>query len=484
MNQIAKRFSLSKVTVLILFLIQLAVLFNVKPWKNAERKHALIDWDVTSYYSYLPAIFVHNDLTFQFLENDTINYSSKHQFWPETAPNGGKVIKTSMGMALMYSPFFIASHVCALISDTYPPNGFSKPYEIGLTFSCLIYLLIGFSFLAKVFTRLFSEKTSSVLLFTVFLGTNLFYYSTTEPCMSHAYTFSLVAIVLYLVPLCIERLNFKLAIFSGLLFGILLLIRPTNILFLCLFLFYDISSVKSFSKRLKWGVSKWKHLIIMGVCCFLVYSIQLIYWKWITGDWLFNSYVGERFYFDRPRILEFLFSYRKGWLVYTPLMTLAFFGLFSGLKKNPWFLSIILLLPISIYIFSSWWSWWFGGGFGMRPMIDFYPLFIIPMGFLLANSSKWKIATSYSCIIVFIGLNLFQTIQKRRNIIHWDGMTKASYWTFFYYPKMYTQEDWDLQEKLIKRPNEELAKKGELEYEFDNVFYSKKRDVIKGSNAY
>ena len=84
---------------------------------------------------------------------------------------------------------------------------------------------------------------------------------------------------------------------------------------------------------------------------------------------------------------------------------------------------------------------------------------------------------------MFIGLNLFQTIQKRRNIIHWDGMTKASYWRFFYYPKMYNQEDWDLHEKLIKRPNEELAKKGKLEYEFDNYF-SNKKEAIKDSIAY
>ena len=48
----------------------------------------------------------------------------------------------------------------------------------------------------------------------------------------------------------------------------------------------------------------------------------------------------------------------------------------------------------------------------------------------------------------------------------------------------YARSPLDLQEKLIKRPNEGLAKKGVLEYEFDNVFYSKKRDVIKGSNAY
>ena len=50
-------------------------------------------------------------------------------------------------------------------------------------------------------------------------------------------------------------------------------------------------------------------LVALAVC-----SVQFIYWKWATGDWIFNSYVGERFYFDRPRILNFLLATEKdGW---------------------------------------------------------------------------------------------------------------------------------------------------------------------------
>ena len=79
---------------------------NIKPWKNAEKQNSLINWDITSYYAYLPAYFIHDDLTLSFTDNDSINYSAKHQFWPEIAPNGGKVIKTTMGLSFLYAPFF------------------------------------------------------------------------------------------------------------------------------------------------------------------------------------------------------------------------------------------------------------------------------------------------------------------------------------------------------------------------------------------
>ena len=111
---------------------------NIRPWRNAEKKNALINWDITSYYSYLPAIFVHKDLKFEFLNKSEVNYAEKHQFWPETAPNGNKLIKTTMGMSVLYFPFFIISHIYSLVNDKVVANGFSKPYEIGLTFSSIL----------------------------------------------------------------------------------------------------------------------------------------------------------------------------------------------------------------------------------------------------------------------------------------------------------------------------------------------------------
>ena len=141
-----KRISITKLTLIFILVTQLIVIFNIKPWKNADKKNALINWDVTSYYSYLPALFIYKDLKFHFLEKSKINFEAKHQFWPETAPNGNKVIKTTMGMSVLYFPFFITSHIYSLLNDKVKANGFSKPYEIGLTFSSIFYMILGLFF--------------------------------------------------------------------------------------------------------------------------------------------------------------------------------------------------------------------------------------------------------------------------------------------------------------------------------------------------
>ena len=116
-----KKVSFVRLTLIAILLIQIVVILNIRPWKNAEKQNALINWDITSYYSYLPAVFVHQDLKFNFLKNSTINYAEKHQFWPETAPNGNKVIKTTMGMSVLYLPFFL---VAQLIDHLLPLDSF------------------------------------------------------------------------------------------------------------------------------------------------------------------------------------------------------------------------------------------------------------------------------------------------------------------------------------------------------------------------
>ena len=463
-----KKVSFVRLTLIGILLIQIGVILNIRPWRNAEKKNALINWDVTSYYSYLPAIFVHKDLKFEFLNNSEVNYAENHQFWPETAPNGNKVIKTTMGMSVLYFPFFIISHIYSLVKDKVVANGFSKPYEIGLTFSSIFYMMIGLFFLAKVLRSIYDEKKVSILLFLVFLGTNLFYYATTEPCMSHVYTFSLASVFMYITMKIYEKNNWKFFIFLGLIYGLLFLVRPTNILFILAFLLYKIESFSSLNKRLYWLIQHYKKLTMTIVISVLIGSVQFFYWKWATGNWFFNSYVGEQFYFNQPRIIEFLFSYRKGWLVYTPIFIFSFLGLYKMyVRKNPWFFSILIMLPVLVYLFSSWWCWWFGGGFGMRPMIDYYPLLIIPLGEILSTKISYKKYILNFILAGFVSLNLFQTLQRRNLVIHWDSMSKESYWAFFTTIKMKNAQDWERQKILLNAPDYNKARNGELEYDFE-----------------
>ena len=97
---------LSALTVAFIITFMTVNMLNVKHWKEEQR---VIEWDAISYYAYLPATFIYNDLSLSF----TDGYDGPHKFvfWPEKGPDGKYLIKTTMGLSVMWLPFFIAGHI-------------------------------------------------------------------------------------------------------------------------------------------------------------------------------------------------------------------------------------------------------------------------------------------------------------------------------------------------------------------------------------
>ena len=452
--------------------------FNLKRWKKAEQDGGkVIMWDITSYYGYLPAVFIHNDISLDFVDTDGVNYQAKHQFWPlrlnarlEKDDKGHiKVIKTTMGLSFMYAPFFFMAHGFAHLSK-YEPNGFSQPYEFFLVMSCLFYLFFGFYMLRKLLLSYFTELVTGLTMATILLGTNLFYYASEEPAMSHAYSFALIIGFIYHCMLWLDNTEIKRVLYIGLLGGLIVLIRPVNLLLFIFPLLYGVTKWAEFVSRFAFFLKNWKHILLIGVLSFSVIFPQLLYWKVQTGNWVFNSYFGEGFFFFNSHVLEGLFSYRKGWLVYTPMMIFALIGTVLLYRKHKkFFFPVFVFLIINTYVLYSWWSWWYGGSFGSRPMIDSYGLLAIPIACFYSEILKRKSLKIplFTLCLFFLVLNQFQGWQRRTNMIHWEGMTKEAYWNVFLKSRFLKKEEWVRQERYLQMPDEEKAKKGENEYSFD-----------------
>ena len=273
-----KFLSPSYITLFVISVVIFFSLFNIKPWKNADNTKEgslVINNDVVSYYAYLPAFFIHDDLKLNFTENSKIDYHAKCQFWPEQSYNGGKVIKTTMGMSFLYSPFFMLGHLYASNSH-HQADGFSKPYEFFLTFSCLFYLFIGFFYLRKILLRMFTEWVTSITLLCIVFGTHLYYYSTTEATMSHAYNFSLIACFIYYTFKWHEQQKLLYTILLGSIGGLIILIRPVNIIIFLFPLLYNVKSLIELKEKTLFFIGHWKHLLVIAVLVLLVISELLI----------------------------------------------------------------------------------------------------------------------------------------------------------------------------------------------------------------
>jgi len=428
---------------------------NLAKW---NRKN-VIDWDVISYYSYLPAYFIEGDISLKFYEKNPDYYSyQNHMYVPLKCPNGNLVIKTTMGMAMMYLPFFSVAHAYAKLSG-YDTNGFSEPYQCLIQFSGLFYLLVGLFFLRKILLQNFNEKVTAFTLLSLVFGTHLVFYGSVHGAMAHATDFMLAAMFIYYSVKWLQVPRLKFVLLLGVVGGLLVLIRPVNILIFSFLLLYKIDSVNSLTERFKLFISNVGQLLIMVVIIFLVVLPQLMYWKFITGQYLFNSYVGESFYFAQPHLLDGLFGFRKGWLLYAPIMIFSLIGvIWMFRKKKEFALAVSVLFLVYTYVILSWWCWWYGGSWGLRAMIDIYPFLALGMAVYINRLYNEKVSfrkAGFSILIALIVLNLFQTLQYRWGIIHYDGMTKEAYTDALFR----IEKSPDL-EKLIKRPDYDKALKG------------------------
>ena len=429
---------------------------NLKRW--ADNK--IIDQDVVHYYAYFPATFIYHDWKFNFAQNLPSDFEGR--IWLLKTPDGKSVQKMTMGLSILWLPFETVAHLYAKVSH-FKADGYSKPYSVAIFIAALFYLTLGLFFLRKLLLQYFSEITTGIVLFLTVIGTNLMYYVISEPGMSHVYNFSLIVILIYQVKRLLKHPDRFNAIVFGIVTGFIVLIRPVNMVVLFIPVLWGITSRDEFRKRLLWFLQEWKILLLAILVAFVVISPQLAYWKVATGHWLYYSYQNEGFYFLNPHIVDGLFSYRKGWLLYTPIMACAIMGfIFLNRYVRGVTLASVITLAVAIYVIFSWWAWWYGGSFGSRPMIDYYGLMAFPLAALIQRvlESKWVIKILVAVVLGFlVYLNQFQMSQYKTSLLHWDSMTKKAYWSIMF--KKQWPPNYD---KLIQPPDYEKAKKGEDEY--------------------
>lgn len=430
-------------------------------WKRQDR---IIASDVIHYYAYLPAIFVYDDITLDFIFEKPEKYNKI--FWPVISDIDKNVITVTMGMSLLYSPAFLTTHLLTQLTGGVA-DGFSAPYRLGLIIIGWVYLFLALLMLRKLLLRYYSKYIVGFVFIIIVLGTNLFYYETAETTMSHGYSFFLFSAFMLLTVKWHERPTIKTAIFLGLVSGLIALVRPTNVLIGIVFVFWGIDSAKTFVDKFKMLKSNYLSLIVILIAAFFVMIPQFFYWKTVTGNWLYNGYGSDStFYFSNPQIFNNLFSYRKGWLIYTPVMFFAFLGIaILWKKKRGIAIPIIIFSLLNLYIVSSWWSWWYGGGFGMRAYVETYAIYTLGFAaFAEWVFSKGKLFIKLSAlalVLLLIGFNYFQIRQYHWGAIHYVGMTKEAYWHQFLVLKPYGDYY-----KKITIPDMQKAREGI--YEFHN----------------
>lgn len=417
----------------ILIIVVLLFGYSAKINWGTGQWERVIQSDAKGYYAYLPAIFIYNDLNFDFYDEvDGKNaYDSTLVYEYRTEYEGRIINKYFIGEAVILTPFFLMGHWCSSWTNS-KSDGYSKPYVISITVAALFYLLLGLISLQKSLVLFgFSRVNIMISIIVVVLGTNLFYYCVGEMAVSHVYSFSFICVFIYFALQYFRTVKTKYFLWCAFFLGIIILIRPINGLIILSLPFLSTSK-----ERFKLGLSTLgenKKVILYALIITLgIVFIQPLIYKLQTGSFFLYSYGEEGFNFASPSFLSFLFSYKKGFFIYTPIALIALFGLLFLWKDRFRFFSLLLFLFILVYILSSWWNWYYGGSFSSRVMVDYLPFFAILLCYLFEGIHLKFIRFSViTLLFILLIVNQIQTLQYRYYLIHWSEMTKEKYWDVF-----------------------------------------------------
>jgi len=426
------KFSVLAYILCCLFLI--AAAFSYPKWQKPQSE-ATISWDVSGYYFYLPAFLIYKDAKkLEFREKIIENYKPTTSFYQAYSHESGNwVMKYPLGMAVLYSPFFAVGHAVARFSD-YPADGFSRPYQVAISWGSLLVAFLGLWWCRKNLLTLFSETTTGIVLLLLTLGTNYLEYAAISNAMPHNYLFTLHTFLIAATINWHKRPTLKKSAVIGVCIGLAALARPTEIIVVLLPLLWGIERLPDWKQRLQFFKPHFPKLLLAGSLVLFIGFWQIAYWLWATGSPLVYSYEDQGFSWLNPHFFNTFFSYRKGWLVYTPLMVFALIGfVFLWKKYRSIFWAILAYLLMHGYITCAWDIWWYGGSFGQRAMVQSYAALVFPLAACVEFvwQKNWRKVIFLPLCFGCIALNLFQTWQAHYGPFEAEAMTEAYYWRSF-----------------------------------------------------
>lgn len=183
--------------------------------------------------------------------------------------------------------------------------------------------------------------------------------------MSHAGSFLLFALLFDFTEKWYANQRLKYAVVVGLVYGLLTLIRPSDAMIVGVPALWGLTSLAAVRNRLALLRRSWLHILAAVLSALAVGFPQLLFWKKYAGTFFYYSYGEEGFDFSKPHLLEGIFGFQNGWLVYTPVMALALLGIgWLWKKRNNYFWCVVLILPVQLYLIYSYWCWQWTNGFG------------------------------------------------------------------------------------------------------------------------
>lgn len=341
-------------------------------------RHAVYG-DGNGYYCYTQALFFDHSLNFKPIYNHLehfqgTKYEFSRIFWNRSNN------PYSIGTGLVWIPSM-------LLMSAFSTDRFSLVYEIGPGLTGILLMLSGLYFIEKYLSKRFNKNVVFWTILTMFFGSNIFYYTSFEPALSHQIGFFIISLLMCLT----DDKNAEFNIFPiGILAGFLVNVRIGDFVLLL--------------PLLPFLFKNWKKITIFILGFAIGITPQLINQNIQFGGILNNPYTnGENgsFTINIKSAFDTLFSPKRGFITWTPVFALGIVGLFKN--KNFLYLATIIIY----WLMSSFWSGGLSAGFGLRLMFSSLPYFAIGIAYIYSKFSQKNIFKSFIFFATYNALLIF-----------------------------------------------------------------------------
>ncbi len=454
------------IALLALLLLGLTAYFTVKNYNG--HVGGVTELDGYYYYVYLRSIQMDGDLQF----------ANEYKEWGNPF-DLGKAEKTGrernifgVGPAILWSPFFLITHLLALIGIKlgYPliPDGFSRFHVVGTLVGSVFYGWLGVLLTYRLVRHAVGKAHALWATLAVVLAGPLPFYCLALSAWSHA-TATMATSLLCLLWFRWrgEWTTRRWALF-GASAGMVLLMRTACLPFMLLPLMEGVRVIAGAARRrpfqLRDVLMAARGPALGAACAVLVFSPQLVVWKILFGSFVVVPQ-GEGFMrWAESSWASTLFSPRNGVFTMAPLLGLGIVGLLLGLRRRA-----SLVIPLGLVLAGmtvingaayDWWGW----GFSARRFTSSLPIFAVGFGLVLATvrealARRPKRAIAWitgGIISIFILFNLQWMFNFSQKAMTWYNLrnTQAIYMTVLH----------SLTDKVFKEVGNPLSLPGSMAF--------------------
>ena len=336
--------------------------------------------DAVEYFSYLPSILFDYDVSFEdeyrhFYDEDPEGRQGfKETFLDRSTPTGLKLNFGPMGTAVLWSPFYIATHVGVVVFGALgadvEADGMSQPYRTAVSLASAFYGALGL-FLSYRLARRFAEPfTCFIAVVALWWATPVAYYMYIAPGMSHAASLFAVAGFFSLGPWVVASPSVRRWAIWGASAGLMALVREQDFFFAMAALVPLVAS---------WELRKSaQRAAVFGVSALLIFSPQLVVYQILNGRPLPSQHIQNKMFWYSPHALEVLFSTEHGLYFWSPVLLLfTVGGLLLLRRERVAGIALLLGLLSQVYISGAVDSWTQAGGFGARRFVGATVIFAV-----------------------------------------------------------------------------------------------------------